>query len=85
MLKSIMKIGLGFFLLLMGFTNVWAAYTWSADYVWGVTIVWEGQYSTFLELVNSPIGYLIMFILGLAFLKYVAKEIKGFTPGSKGR
>lgn len=57
-----------------------AAYTGSVDYVAGVGNIGDTQYSSFIDLLNSPIGYLLGFVLGLKLLKWMGFEIKGMTP-----
>ncbi len=60
----------------LGVASSFAAYTGSVDYVAGVETIADGQWDTFLRLLNGPIGYLIMFVIGLQFLKWNANTLK---------
>lgn len=66
-------------LFFAGLAKVSAAYTGTVDYVSGVSTVWDKQFSTFLDLLNSPIGYLLAFVLGIGLLKWMGLEIASFT------
>jgi len=81
MFQKIWMFGFAFFLASIGVvTN---AATGTIDYVNWTAEIGDGQYWAFLELVNSPIGYLLMFVLGLGLLKWMGFEIKSMTPSKK--
>lgn len=55
----------------------------SVDYVAGVSTIGESQYSNFLGLINSPIGWLLALVLWIKLLKWMWFELKSFTPNKK--
>jgi len=76
--------------LICFYALIWyaSAYTgWVVEDVWDYVDIsadiGDGQYGSFMELVNSPIGYLLMFVLGLGLLKWMWFEIKTMTPKKK--
>lgn len=63
--------------VMLGASSTFAA---SGDYLAGVSTIGENQYSNFLGLINSPIGYLLGLVLWIKLLKWMWFELKSFTP-----
>lgn len=82
-MKKFLGIFSAVFFLLVAFASNASAAFGSGSYVEGTTTMGNSQYENFIALLNSPIGWIIGFVLGIRMLKWMGIEVGSMIPGGK--